>query len=121
VAKTIDPGELPSALQQAAQANVFRVYGIPEDGPAAADEAGLSKQELVILKALVSGRSNRQIAKEMWLAEQTVKFHLSNIYRKIGVRNRTEAVRYAYRHGLLENPALEPTRQQSSGSGRRGG
>ena len=47
VATTIDPGELPSALQQAAQANVFRVYGIPEDGPAAADEAGLSKQELV--------------------------------------------------------------------------
>ncbi len=121
VAKTIDPGELPSVLQQAAEATVFRVYGIPENRPAAADEAGLSKQELVILKALVSGRSNRQIAKEMWLAEQTVKFHLSNIYRKIGVRNRTEAVRYAYRHGLLENPALEPTRQQSSGSGRRGG
>jgi len=114
VATTIDPGELPSVLLRAAQATVFQVFGLDRDTPAAADEAGLSKRELEILKALASGRSNKQIAKEMWLAEQTVKFHLSNIYRKIGVRNRTEAVRYAYRHGLLENPALEPTREQSS-------
>jgi DNA-binding NarL/FixJ family response regulator len=69
----------------------------------------------MILKALASGLSNKQIAKEMWLAEQTVKFHLSNVYRKIGVGNRTDAVRYAYRRGLVESAVLEATRERSSG------
>ncbi len=69
----------------------------------------------MILKALASGLSNKQIAKEMWLAEQTVKFHLSNVYRKIGVGNRTEAVRCAYRRGLVESAVLEATRERSSG------
>ena len=70
----------------------------------------------MILKALASGLSNKQIAKEMWLAEQTVKFHLSNVYRKIGVGNRTEAVRCAYRRGLVESAVLEATRERSSGA-----
>ena len=50
---------------------------------------------------------NQAIAKELWLAEQTVKFHLTNIYRKLGVGNRTEAVRLAYQHGLIENPLYD--------------
>jgi DNA-binding CsgD family transcriptional regulator len=37
----------------------------------------------------------------LWVTEQTVKFHLSNIYRKLGVSNRTEASHYAHVHGLL--------------------
>jgi DNA-binding NarL/FixJ family response regulator len=41
------------------------------------------------------------------VTEQTVKFHLTNIYRKLGVANRTEAARYAYQHGLVESPAFE--------------
>jgi NarL family two-component system response regulator LiaR len=116
VAATIDPGELPSALLQAAQATGFRVFGSETDTSAGGSDAGLSTRELEILRALASGRTNKQIANQMWLAEPTVKFHLNNIYRKIGVTNRTEAVRYAYRHGLLQNPALEPTRERSSGA-----
>ena len=50
--------------------------------------------------------SNKQIARELWLAEQTVKFHLTNIYRKLNVATRTEAVNAAYRRGLLETPLL---------------
>jgi DNA-binding NarL/FixJ family response regulator len=38
------------------------------------------------------------------VAEQTVKFHLTNIYRKLGVSNRTEAARLAYQNGLVESP-----------------
>jgi DNA-binding NarL/FixJ family response regulator len=83
------------------------VFGIPDQDESAAGDAGLSKRELSILKALGLGLSNKQIAKELWLAEQTVKFHLTNIYRKLGVGNRTDAVRYAYRHGLVESPLLE--------------
>ena len=40
-------------------------------------------------------------------AEQTVKFHLTNIYRKLNLANRTEAARYAYQHGLVESPLVE--------------
>ena len=106
VAKTIDPSDLASALRQAAEASVFQTFGCPPDEEAV-NEAGLSKRELAILKALGSGHSNKQIARELWLAEQTVKFHLTNVYRKLGVGNRTEAVRYAYRHGLVESPMFE--------------
>ena len=48
-------------------------------------------------------RSNEAIAKELWVSRQTVKFHVRNVYRKLGVSNRTEAARYAYHHGAVEN------------------
>jgi DNA-binding NarL/FixJ family response regulator len=51
--------------------------------------------------------SNAAIAKQLWVAQQTVKFHLTNIYRKLGVANRTEAARYAYQQGLIESPLQE--------------
>jgi DNA-binding NarL/FixJ family response regulator len=54
-----------------------------------------------MLKALSRGLSNQAISKEFWVTEQTVKFHLSNIYRKLGVANRTEAGRWAHENGLL--------------------
>ena len=47
------------------------------------------------------GYTNNRIARELWVTEQTVKFHLSNTYRKLGVANRTEATRYAYMHDLV--------------------
>jgi len=46
------------------------------------------------------------MAREFWLSEQTIKYHLTNIYRKLQVRSRTEAVRLAYEHGLIESPVL---------------
>ncbi|HEY5294073.1 MAG TPA: helix-turn-helix transcriptional regulator, partial [Gaiellaceae bacterium] len=47
--------------------------------------------ELQIMKAVARGLSNKAIAKELWITEQTVKFHLGNVYRKLGISNRTEA------------------------------
>jgi len=58
-----------------------------------------------MLKALGRGLSNQAIGKELWISEQTVKFHLRNIYRKLGVNNRIEAARIAYEHGLVERTA----------------
>jgi len=104
IVKHIDPTDLPAAIRQAIVGAIFQPLGVPEreeDGPAAAE---LSKRELTILQALQSGRSNKQIARELFLAEQTVKFHLTNIYRKLGVGSRTEAVRYAFEHGLAGRP-----------------
>jgi DNA-binding NarL/FixJ family response regulator len=108
VLKHVDPRDLASALRQAAEGTVFRMVGNgPPSDVAAAKQAGLSEREVEILKALARGLSNKQIAKEGWVTEQTVKFHLSNIYRKLGVANRTEATRFAYQHGLVESPMFE--------------
>jgi DNA-binding NarL/FixJ family response regulator len=108
ILKSIDPRDLPAAIRQTVDGTVFRTLG---GSGAAADEVsardlGLSERELTILKALAAGLSNKQIAQQLWLAEQTVKFHLTNIYRKLEVGSRTEAIRTAYEHGLVENPLL---------------
>lgn len=108
VLKHIDPRDLASALRQACDGSVFRTLGeASRDNGAAAKEAGLTTSELRILKALAAGSSNKEIAKDLWLSEQTVKFHLRNIYRKLDVANRTEASRFAYQHGLVGNPLLD--------------
>lgn len=67
--------------------------------------AGLSSREVEILQGVARGLSNRAIASELWLSDQTVKFHLHNVYRKLGVSNRTEAARYAFEHGLAHTVA----------------
>ena len=67
----------------------------------------LTKRELEILQLVAEGHSNSQLARMLWVTEQTVKFHLSNIYRKLDVGNRTEASRWAQLNGLLANPREE--------------
>jgi DNA-binding NarL/FixJ family response regulator len=104
IVKHIDPRDLAAAIRQAIEGAVFQPLGLLEGARENGHETDLSKRELTILQALQSGLSNKQIAKELFLAEQTVKFHLTNIYRKLGVSSRTEAVRYAYEHGLVEHP-----------------
>jgi LuxR family maltose regulon positive regulatory protein len=61
----------------------------------------LSERELEVLVLLAAGRSNRQIASELFVALSTVKTHIKNIYGKLDVRNRTQAVSRAGELGLL--------------------
>ncbi len=106
IVKSVDPDDLAGALRQALDGNVFTTAGVTEDpGERAARDAGLTERELGIIRAVARGLSNEAIAKELWVAEQTVKFHLTNIYRKLGVANRTEAARYAFEHGLVDQDA----------------
>jgi DNA-binding NarL/FixJ family response regulator len=92
-------------VRQVVMGAIFRPLDlVASTGGSASDDAGLSKRERSILEALESGASNAAIAEELFLAEQTVKFHLTNIYRKLGVSSRTEAVRRAYERGILERP-----------------
>jgi DNA-binding NarL/FixJ family response regulator len=106
--KTIDPGDLPAAIRQS-MAGTFYCTGslgvFERENVAESADDDLSRRELEILERVAAGRSNRAIAGELWLSDQTVKFHLRNIYRKLGVANRTEAARYAYERGLLGIPA----------------
>jgi len=104
VVKSVNPVDLPSVLRQAVEGTVFSAIGLPDAGESPARAAGLTERETAILSALARGLSNEAIAKELWVAEQTVKFHLTKIYRKLGVANRTEAARLAYQNGLVESP-----------------
>jgi NarL family two-component system response regulator LiaR len=108
IVKSIDPNDLPATLRQAVDGNVFSTFGVGDAADSSgAKAAGLTDREISILKALARGSSNEEIAKEFWVAQQTVKFHLTNIYRKLGVKNRTEAIRHAYKLGFVESPIFE--------------
>lgn len=63
---------------------------------------GLSPRELQILRQVAVGRTNREIALELFISEATVKTHLLHIYKKLGVRDRASAVNEAHQRGLLE-------------------
>ena len=65
------------------------------------DFAELTLRERQILQLVAQGHSNAKLAKMLWVTEQTVKFHLSNVYRKLNVANRTEASWWVQRNGLL--------------------
>lgn len=106
IVKSIDRHDLGAAIRQALSGTFFCANGA---SPATAAEGvgveGLTDRQVEILQAVTRGLSNRAIAKELWLSDQTVKFHLHNIYRTLGVANRTEATKYAFEHGLAE-PAV---------------
>jgi DNA-binding NarL/FixJ family response regulator len=109
IQKNIDPSDLAAVIRQALAGNVFHAGNGPATAAAARPEWDLTPRETEILRALAEGHSNKQMAQQFWLSEQTIKYHLTNIYRKLGVGSRTEAVRQAYEHGLIENPVLRMT------------
>lgn len=61
----------------------------------------LTRRELEILRLVAEGRPNREVAKILWVTDQTIKFHLANTYKKLGVRNRIEASHWAIARGLV--------------------
>jgi DNA-binding NarL/FixJ family response regulator len=67
------------------------------------DTGALTKREIQLLHWMVEGHSNREIAKELFISENTVKYHIRNIFQKLEVQNRTEAVAYALREGLIRS------------------
>jgi DNA-binding NarL/FixJ family response regulator len=114
VIKSIDPSDLASAIRQAVDGTAFHALGLPalnEDSVARA--AGLTAREWMIMKAVSRGLSNQAIGKELWVTEQTVKFHLTNVYRKLGVANRTEAARWAFARGLADESAADHAADES--------
>jgi DNA-binding NarL/FixJ family response regulator len=114
VVKTAHSDDVGVAIRQAFSPSLFLPGAVPAPVvPSAAEPDGqsvgvmLTKREREILKLVAEGHSNSQLARMLWVTEQTVKFHLSNIYRKLDVANRTEASRWAQLHGLLSAPAVE--------------
>jgi DNA-binding NarL/FixJ family response regulator len=113
VFKSAHPDDLASAVRQAFRHSVYFASPQPAVAPAwqppgdaAAHE--LTGREREILQLVAEGHSNAKLAKMLWVTEQTVKFHLSNVYRKLNVSNRTEASRWAQLHGLLPATTTPP-------------
>jgi DNA-binding NarL/FixJ family response regulator len=103
VVKTADERDIGAALRLAQRTAIH----VPSSLPSAPESEALTRRELEILQLVAEGHSNAVIGRTLWLAEQTVKFHLSNVYRKIGVQNRTAAARWAELNGFssLDDPA----------------
>ena len=105
VKKSLRPSFLGAFVQQVVAGNVFHAFATPAVEPAAAaEEAGLTHRELEVLRLVAAGLSNARIAKALWVPEGTVKFHLSNTYRKLGVKSRTAASHCAHVRRLVESP-----------------
>lgn len=107
ISKAANPAALATLIRETIGGRVLHVHRPSGhfQGSAAADGSDplLSNRELEVLKLVAGGATNGEIARKLWVTEQTVKFHLSNVYRKIGVANRTEASRYAHVNGLVDD------------------
>jgi DNA-binding NarL/FixJ family response regulator len=107
LSKRVGPKDLASALRQVVKSVIALQPAIALDArPAEQDAPILTVRERTLLDALARGLSTKAISSELWISEKTVKFHLTNIYRKLGVHNRTSAMRYAYEHSLI-SPAYD--------------
>lgn len=105
VVKSVMTMDLASVVRQASTGAVFHApTGQPQMAGRADEperEAGLTARERAILEAVASGLTTAAISKELWVSEHTVKFHLTNIYRKLGVSNRAGAIRYALERNVV--------------------
>jgi DNA-binding NarL/FixJ family response regulator len=117
IAKTVQPATLGLLVREIHAGNIHHAF--TGRRAAASPDAGhgkLTPRELEILQLVASGASNGLIARQLWVTEQTIKFHLSNVYRKLSVANRTEASHYAHVHGLTDvfsAPAPAPAQPSS--------
>jgi DNA-binding NarL/FixJ family response regulator len=106
VVKTAEPDDIASAIRQAFDHSIHFAGGSAAQTPrlkaVESERPGLTRRELEIVRLVAEGHTNAELAKMLWVTEQTVKFHLANIYRKLGVSNRTEAARYVFQHGLAD-------------------
>jgi len=99
LSKSMHPVSLGTMLREVVRGNV--VHRFERRPTAVMADCPLTLREKEILGLVAAGLTNGQIARMLWVTEQTVKFHLSNTYRKLGVANRTEASHYAHLNNLV--------------------
>ena len=106
VRKDVDPQDLAGVLRHVLEETVVSWPPASHDPDDELEEVRslLTPSEFGVLAALARGLVNKEIATELGISQQTVKFHLTNVYRKLGVTNRTEAIAFAFEHGVAETP-----------------
>lgn len=108
ISKASPPSALATLVRETLNGHIVHKLAIPGarlaplTSAATTEASPLTARELEILQLVASGFTNGDIARRLWVTEQTVKFHLRNIYRKLDVANRTQASQFAYVHGLVD-------------------
>ena len=106
IVKTSTEADLLAAIRQAFDRTIYLLSHLhtpaePADADGTELAAVLTERELEVLRLVAVGCSNSEVARRLWLSAATVKLHLSNIYSKLGVRNRTAASMWAHARGLV--------------------
>ncbi len=106
ISKAISPGALATLLREALNGHIVHSPAAMRKLGAASRPAGvvpctLTDREQEVLRLVAAGATNQEIAQQLWITQQTVKFHLANVYRKLEVSNRTAACHYAHVNGLV--------------------
>lgn len=97
IVKSVASTDMATVLRQVhCGGTKLPLWAVPE-----ANECALTERERTILCAVASGKPMAAISRELWISDQTIRFHLANICRKVGAPNRADAVRYAVEHGLV--------------------
>lgn len=115
VLKNVKKGDLAMIIKTTMQGGAYldpmvtrqaldRLAARGDDVPAPTDQPKLTQRELQILLEVVTGASNKEIAQHSNLSLDTVKTHLKNIYTKLGVRSRSQAIKVALEHKLISMP-----------------
>ncbi|NLO89986.1 MAG: response regulator transcription factor [Clostridia bacterium] len=109
--KDVDPDTLIEAVKYAAQGKTYFHPSIAGKiinetlcqgfNPCRISRKRLTSREIEVLSLVARGYTNKDIAEELYISEKTVKNHMTNIFRKLEVNDRTEAVVYAMRAGLI--------------------
>jgi two-component system, NarL family, response regulator LiaR len=109
--KDVEPSELARAVRGAHAGEAMidptvaaRLLRTLSDPQARAASGELTRREREVLALIVAGRSNKRIARELEIAEKTVKTHVGHLLAKLGVADRTQAAMLAVRSGLVEGP-----------------
>jgi len=119
ISKAVHPVALATLVREALSGHIVHApasitAGSDTREALAEEHPSLTERQLEILQLLASGATNGEIARRLWITQQTVKFHVSNIYRKLDVANRTEACHYAHVNHLFAR--REPLRNGSTAS-----
>lgn len=112
--KDIEPDELVNAIRQIIRGeNIIHPVATSQLEEVLREEENLphvknplTPRERDVLAELTKGKSNREIASSLFVTEKTVKTHISNIFTKLEVQDRTQAALYAVKHGLTEGSGL---------------
>jgi len=100
--KSMPPRELLAGVREVHAGRKFIPPQIVSSLAQHVGEHALTAREVEVLQALVDGGGNRDIAKSLFISEETVKVHIKHIMEKLGAADRTEAVTIAVRRGIIE-------------------